>query len=153
LALAGGVPARRVEEVLVLVELEAAARERVGTYSLGMRQRLSLAGALLGDPGILVLDEPANGLDPTGVRWLRALLRTLAAEGRAVLVSSHGLAEMEHTADTVVIIARGRLVAAGRLEDITRRAGTRQGPEPARAPLLEEAFVDLIAGSAQEKLP
>ena len=110
LAAAAGIPRSRVDEVLALVELSAAATRRVKGYSLGMRQRLGLAAALLGDPEVLVLDEPANGLDPAGIRWLRDLLRSLAAEGRTILVSSHVLAEMAQTADRVVIIHRGRLV-------------------------------------------
>ncbi len=110
LARAADLPEARVGEVLRLVGLEAAADRRAGGYSLGMRQRLGLATALLGDPAVLVLDEPANGLDPQGIRWLRGLLRGLAAEGRAVLVSSHGLAEVARTADEVVVIHRGRSV-------------------------------------------
>jgi ABC-2 type transport system ATP-binding protein len=144
-ALTGGVAYRQVEEVLALVGLEGAAHRRVGTYSLGMRQRLNLAGALLGNPGALVLDEPANGLDPEGVRWLRDFLRGLATEGRAVLVSSHGLAEMEHTADVFVILAHGRLKAVGRLDEIAARTGTDGRSGPGNGPLLEEAFLQLIA--------
>jgi ABC-2 type transport system ATP-binding protein len=106
-----GIPDARVDEVLGLVDLSGAARRRVRGYSLGMRQRLGLAAALLGDPAVLVLDEPANGLDPDGVRWLRALLRGLGGQGRTVLVSSHLLAELAQTADDVVVIDRGRLVA------------------------------------------
>ena len=93
------------------MDLAAAADRRVGGFSLGMRQRLALASALLGDPAVLILDEPANGLDPVGIHWLRGFLRALAADGRTVLVSSHGLAEMARTADRVVIIDGGRLVA------------------------------------------
>ena len=107
LAAAAGMPRSRVEEVLALVELSAAAKKRVKGYSLGMRQRLGLATALLGDPEVLVLDEPANGLDPAGIRWLRDFLRSLAAEGRTILVSSHVLAEVAQTVDRVVIIHRG----------------------------------------------
>ena len=118
LALAGGVPDARVGEVLALVELEQASRMRVGTYSLGMRQRLGLAAALLGEPELLVLDEPANGLDPAGVHWLRGFLRRFADGGGTVLVSSHILAEAARTVDHVVIIHRGRLVAAGRLDEV-----------------------------------
>jgi ABC-2 type transport system ATP-binding protein len=108
LALAAEIPSGRVEEVLALVEIEAAADRRVRTYSLGMRQRLGLAGALLGEPDLLVLDEPANGLDPAGVQWLRRFLRWFAEQGRTVLVSSHMLAEAAQTVDQVVIIDRGR---------------------------------------------
>jgi ABC-2 type transport system ATP-binding protein len=102
-----------------VVELEGAGDKRVKTYSLGMRQRLSLAGALLGDPRALVLDEPANGLDPQGIRWLREFLRTQASEGRTVLVSSHVLAEMAQTVDEVLVISRGKLVAQGSLDELT----------------------------------
>jgi ABC-2 type transport system ATP-binding protein len=118
-ALAGGVAAERIDEVLEVVGLSPQRRRRVGTCSLGQRQRLGLAGALLGDPPVLVLDEPANGLDPEGVHWLRGLLRRLAGEGRAVLVSSHNLAEVAQTADDVVIVHCGRLVASGALADVT----------------------------------
>jgi ABC-2 type transport system ATP-binding protein len=112
-----------VEEVLALVELEAVADRRVKTYSLGMRQRLALAGALLGGPEVLVLDEPANALDPAGVRWLRQFLRRFAEQGGTVLVSSHMLAEAGQTVDQVVIIDRGRLVATGRLVRLAARTG------------------------------
>ena len=121
-ARAAGLPHSRVEEVLRLVELEGAAGRRAGGYSLGMRQRLGLATALLGDPEVLVADEPANGLDPQGIRWLRDFLRGLAAEGRTVLVSSHVLAEVSQTADDVVIINRGRLVLQGPMEEVVARA-------------------------------
>jgi ABC-2 type transport system ATP-binding protein len=119
LALAADLPPGRVEEVLELVELRDAAKRRVRTYSLGMRQRLGLAAALLGDPELLILDEPANGLDPAGVRWLRNFLQMLAAEGRTVLVSSHLLAEVAQTVDHVVIIDHGHLLARGRLDELT----------------------------------
>ena len=112
------VPDSRVDEVLALVGLTEAAGRRVGGFSLGMRQRLGLAGALLADPTVLLLDEPANGLDPEGIAWLRGLLRHLAAEGRTVLVSSHVLSEFEQTVDDVVIIARGRLVHASSLAEL-----------------------------------
>ena len=123
LAKAAGVPAARTEELLQLVALADAANRRAGGYSLGMRQRLGLAAALLGDPRVLVLDEPANGLDPQGIRWLRDFLRSLAREGRAVLVSSHVLAEVSQTADDVVVINRGRSVAQGTLTDLIARSG------------------------------
>ena len=135
LALAAGVPQSRVDDVLRLVELDGAGGKRVKTYSLGMRQRLSLAGALLGDPRALVLDEPANGLDPQGIRWLRDFLRAQAAEGRTVLVSSHVLAEMAQTVDEVVVISRGRLVAQGSLDELTAGAEAPvwvRTPEPER---------------------
>lgn len=110
LAATDGIPKARVDDVLALVGLGEAAQRRVGGYSLGMRQRLALAAALLGDPPVLLLDEPANGLDPEGIAWLRAFLRYLAGQGRTVLVSSHVLSEVQQTADEIVIIARGRLV-------------------------------------------
>jgi ABC-2 type transport system ATP-binding protein len=119
LAKAAGLPAGRVGKVLEQVGLAAAGRRRVGGFSLGMRQRLGLAAALLGDPEVLVLDEPANGLDPEGVHWLRGLVRGLADQGRTVLVSSHLLAEVAQTIDRVVIIDRGRLVAQSTLADLT----------------------------------
>ena len=118
-ALAGGAAPHRVDEVLGLVDLTGAADRRVGQFSLGMRQRLALATALLCDPEILILDEPANGLDPEGVHWLRTLLRHLAEEGRTVLVSSHILAEVAQTVDSVVILDRGRLVTESNLADLT----------------------------------
>jgi ABC-2 type transport system ATP-binding protein len=111
----------RVDEALRLVELQAAARRHVKGYSLGMRQRLGLAAALLGDPELLVLDEPANGLDPEGVRWLRDFLRAFASQGRTVLISSHQLAEVAQTVDQVLIISRGRLVIESSLEQLTAR--------------------------------
>lgn len=120
-ATAAGIPETRVGEVLEAVGLTGAAEGRAGGYSLGMRQRLSLAAALLGDPEVLVLDEPANGLDPQGIRWLREYLRWLARQGRTVLVSSHVLAEVEHTVDEVVIIAGGRLVLQAPLAEVTGR--------------------------------
>jgi ABC-2 type transport system ATP-binding protein len=123
LASAAGLPTGRVDEVLRLVELDGAGRRRVKGYSLGMRQRLSLAGALLGDPRGLVLDEPANGLDPQGIRWLRDFLRARAAEGRTVLISSHVLAEVSQTVDEVLVVSRGRLVAQGTVDELTAGAG------------------------------
>jgi ABC-2 type transport system ATP-binding protein len=118
MALAAGIDPARCEELLGLVGLGELADRRVGGYSLGMRQRLALAQALLGDPPVLLLDEPANGLDPAGIAWLRGFLRTLAGEGRTVLVSSHVLAEVQQTVDDVVVIARGRLVRQGALSEI-----------------------------------
>src|SRR4051794_2038410 len=123
LAAMAKLPASRVDEVLDLVELKGAAGRRAGKYSMGMRQRLALAATLLGDPQGLVLDEPANGLDPQGIRWLRGFLRSRATEGRTVLVSSHVLAEVAQTVDDVVVISRGRLVHQGSIADFTRRAG------------------------------
>ena len=120
LAQAAGVPVPRVDEVLATVGLAEFSRRRVGNFSLGMRQRLGLAQALLGDPSVLILDEPANGLDPAGIAWLRGFLRALAAEGRTVLVSSHVLSEVQQTVDDVVVIADGRLVTQGPLAELER---------------------------------
>jgi len=126
-ALASGVPMSRVEETLDIVGLTDVARRRVGKFSLGMRQRLQLATALLGDPEILILDEPANGLDPQGIQWLRTFIRSQAAAGHAVLVSSHLLSEMEETVDDVVIISQGKLVLQTTLADMAAQAGTGTG--------------------------
>jgi ABC-2 type transport system ATP-binding protein len=139
LAAAGDVPDRRVEELLELVDLTSAASRRVGGYSLGMRQRLGLAAALLGDPAVLVLDEPANGLDPLGVHWLRGLLRRFGDEGRTVLVSSHQLAELAQTVDDVIVIDRGRLVARGPLSSLTGD-GDRS---------LEDLFFELVSATTE----
>ena len=123
LARAAGVPRGRVEEVLAFVDLEEAAGRRVGGYSHGMRQRLALAGALLGDPPVLVLDEPATGLDPAGMAWLRRLLGDWAAQGRTVLFSSHVLAEVELVADRLVIIDRGHVVRQGAAAELVGSEG------------------------------
>src|SRR3954469_24529069 len=123
LAAEGGIPLSRADELLELVDLGGAARRRSGGFSLGMTQRLGLAAALLGDPQILMLDEPANGLDPEGIRWLRDFLRTLAAEGRAILVSSHVLAEVAQTADDVVVIHKGRSIVQSPLGELMARSG------------------------------
>ena len=131
LATAAGLPRSRVDEVLTLVELTAGGRRRVKGYSLGMRQRLGLAAAMLGDPEVLVLDEPANGLDPAGIRWLRDLLRALAAQGRTILVSSHVLAEVAQTVDRVVIIHRGRLIQQASIAEVLAGA---QGATRVRTP-------------------
>jgi ABC-2 type transport system ATP-binding protein len=122
LAAQSGIPRKRVEEVLELVAMKEPAKRRVGGYSMGMRQRLGLAAALLGEPELLVLDEPANGLDPAGIRWLRDLLRSLASRGSTILVSSHVLAEVEQIADEVVIIHRGRFVAHSSTAELAARA-------------------------------
>ncbi|HSZ41764.1 MAG TPA: ATP-binding cassette domain-containing protein [Trebonia sp.] len=122
-AAAADVDQSRVDDVLSLVDLDGAAGRRIGGFSLGMRQRLGLATALLADPDILILDEPTNGLDPEGVRWLRDLLRGFAAEGGTVLVSSHLLAEVAQTVDSVVIIQRGRLVRQGPIAELTADGG------------------------------
>jgi ABC-2 type transport system ATP-binding protein len=141
-ALSGGLPAARVNEVLDLVELTDAADRRVGAYSLGMRQRLGLATALLGDPAVLVADEPANGLDPEGIAWLRRFLRTTADAGRTVLISSHLLAEVARTADRIVVVSEGRLRFDGDLAELAGPAG------PGDADALEEAFLRLTIGVA-----
>jgi ABC-2 type transport system ATP-binding protein len=138
LAAMAGLPRSRVDEVLKLVELDAAARRRAGKYSLGMRQRLGLAATLLGDPRVLILDEPANGLDPQGIRWLRDFLRSMAAEGRTVLVSSHVLAEVAQTVDDVVVIHRGKLVDQGPVGRLT--AGGHVVVRSPRADQLREAL-------------
>jgi ABC-2 type transport system ATP-binding protein len=143
LAAATGAPPGRVDEVLALVRLEQWGRRKVKTYSLGMRQRLSLACALLGDPEVLVLDEPANGLDPEGIRWLRDLLRSLSAEGRTILISSHVLAEIAQTVDDVAIIQRGRLVAHAPLADLTTQGA---GGVRVRTPTAER-LRDLLGGA------
>jgi ABC-2 type transport system ATP-binding protein len=142
LAAATGAPRERVDEMLALVRLEQWGRRKVRTYSLGMRQRLSLACALLGDPEVLVLDEPANGLDPEGIRWLRDLLRSLSAKGRTILISSHVLAEIAQTVDDVAIIQHGRLLAHAPLAELTTQAA---GGVRVRTPTAER-LRDLLAG-------
>jgi ABC-2 type transport system ATP-binding protein len=142
---------RRVDELLQLVGLTGAANKRVKTYSLGMRQRLTIAGALLGDPDVLLLDEPANGLDPEGIRWLRGFLRTMAGQGRTVFVSSHVLSEVAQLADRVVIIHRGRLISHTSLDEILARAagGVRvRTPDAARfRDLLAAAGIDVAVST------
>ena len=135
IAAAAGLPRSRVDEVLDMVELTPARDRRVKGYSMGMRQRLALGAALLGDPKILMLDEPANGLDPQGMRWLRDILVALAAEGRAVLISSHVLSEVEQTVDSVVVIGAGRLVMQGPLAELVK--GDRR-PVLVRSPRADE---------------
>ena len=137
---AAGIPDSRADEVLRTVELQAAGRRRVKGYSLGMRQRLGLAAALLGDPELLILDEPANGLDPEGVRWLRDFLRAFASEGRTVLVSSHVLAEVAQTVDQVLIINRGRLVVESSLQQLTTRVGATVRVRTPRPEQLQESL-------------
>jgi ABC-2 type transport system ATP-binding protein len=138
LAASNGIPRRRVDEVLAIVGLEAVAGRRAGKLSLGMAQRLGIAAALLGDPEVLLLDEPVNGLDPEGIRWIRDLLRSLAARGSAVLVSSHLIGEMALTADHLVVIGRGRLLADTSVAELSAGSSS-----------LEQAFLDLTAGSAE----
>src|SRR6185295_19083929 len=140
LSRAAGLHDSRVDEVMGLVELTGAAKRRVKGYSLGMRQRLGLAAALLGEPELLILDEPANGLDPEGVRWLRDFLRAYAAEGRTVFVSSHVLAEVAQTVDQVLIINRGRLVVESPLAELTARVGGAVRVRTPKPQQLEQAL-------------
>jgi ABC-2 type transport system ATP-binding protein len=133
-AAAAGIVDSRVDEVLEMVELTDAADKRMKNYSLGMKQRLALAGAILGDPEILILDEPANGLDPAGIAWLRKFLRKLAEGGRTILVSSHQLAEMQNTVDDVIIINKGKLIASGSMKEVIGDGS------------LEDAFLALTGG-------
>ncbi len=142
LAQANGIPARRVEEVLEIVGLAEVARRRVGGFSLGMSQRLGIAAALLGDPEILMFDEPVNGLDPEGILWIRTLMRGLAAEGRTVFVSSHLMSEMAQTADHLIVIGRGRLIADTGTQEFIGRSSrryvrVRAGDLPRLAALIE----------------
>ncbi len=143
LAAASRIPFSRVEEVLEMVELTGDARRRVKGYSLGMRQRLALAAALLGDPRILILDEPANGLDPQGMRWLRGLLRGQAAAGRTVLVSSHLLSEISQTADELVVIREGKLISQTSLAEFTTGDSGRIR--------VQAAKLDDLAGALKER--
>jgi ABC-2 type transport system ATP-binding protein len=140
-ALAASADESRIEDVLDLVQLSGSAGRRIGGFSLGMRQRLALAAALLPDPEILILDEPTNGLDPEGVRWLRGLLRGFAAEGGTVLLSSHLLAEAAQTIDSVVILDHGRLVAQGPLAELTGTGGASAGTS------LEDTFLKLTGAA------
>ena len=148
-ALAGRIDPARVDAVLELVELTSAAERRVGGFSLGMRQRLGLAAALLGDPEVLILDEPANGLDPEGVRWLRAFLRGLGRQGRTVLVSSHLLAEVAQTADRVVVLDHGRLVTQSSLAELM--AGASQVVR-VRSPRVGDLHAALLADGARSRV-
>jgi ABC-2 type transport system ATP-binding protein len=132
LAASNAIGRRRVEEVLAITGIEKAADRRAGKFSLGMSQRLGIAAALLGDPGVLLLDEPVNGLDPEGIRWIRNLLKNLAAQGRTVLVSSHLISEIAHTADALIVIGHGRLLAQTTVAQLSARSGS-----------LEEAFFQL----------
>jgi ABC-2 type transport system ATP-binding protein len=141
LAKTNGIGRRRVDEVLGLVGLAEVARKRSKGFSLGMRQRLGIAAALLGDPQILMFDEPVNGLDPEGILWIRTLMRSLAAEGRTVFVSSHLMSEMEHTADHLLVIGRGRLLADCGMAEFTTRGSSRVS--------LEQAYFEPTAGSVQ----
>ncbi|CAN5164166.1 ABC transporter ATP-binding protein [soil metagenome] len=136
IAASNAIPAKRVDDVLGIVGLDAVGAKKAGTLSLGMSQRLGIAAALLGDPPVLMFDEPVNGLDPEGIRWVRTLMRDLAAEGRTVFVSSHLLAEMANTADRLVVIGRGRLVAATSVDAFV--AGSRADVVRVRSPQLEQ---------------
>jgi ABC-2 type transport system ATP-binding protein len=138
LAASNAIPLSRVDEVLDMVGLAGVAHRRAGGFSLGMSQRLGIAAALLGDPGVLLLDEPVNGLDPQGIRWIRDLLRSLAAEGRTVLVSSHLISEMALMAEHLVVIGGGRLLADATLEEVSAGAGS-----------LEDAFFQLTSGTTE----
>lgn len=155
MCIVAGLPERRADDVLELVGLRDAARRKVRGYSLGMRQRLGLAQALLGDPRILILDEPANGLDPDGIRWLRGMLRALADQGRTVLISSHQLNEVQEVADRVVILNRGRLVRAGSIAELT--AGTDRvvvrTPNPAGLRAAVERAVGAHPGQVVDLAP
>jgi ABC-2 type transport system ATP-binding protein len=138
LAVSNGIPRRRVNDVLEITGMQNAADRRAGKFSLGMAQRLGIAAALLGDPGVLLLDEPVNGLDPEGIRWIRGLLKNLAAHGRTVLVSSHLISEVAQTADRLIVIGRGRLLAQTTVAELSARASS-----------LEEAFFQLTDGSTE----
>jgi ABC-2 type transport system ATP-binding protein len=156
LARGNGLPRRRVRQVLEEVGLAGAARRRVGGFSLGMRQRLGIASALLGDPPVLMFDEPVNGLDPEGVRWMRDLFRRLAAEGRTVLVSSHLMSEMQNTADRLVVVGRGSLIAEETVAEFAAR-GTRarvtvRTPEPVRLAAALTAAGAVAAADGHEAL-
>jgi ABC-2 type transport system ATP-binding protein len=138
LAASNAIPDRRVEEVLGIVGLESVGRRRAGKFSLGMAQRLGIAAALLGDPGIVILDEPVNGLDPEGIRWVRGLLKSLAAEGRTVLISSHLISEVAQTADELLVIGRGRLLAHTTVAELSATASS-----------LEDAFFRLTESASE----
>ena len=138
LAASNDIPRRRVSDVLEITGLQMAADRRAVKFSLGMAQRLGIAAALLGDPGVLVLDEPVNGLDPEGIRWIRNLLKSLAAQGRTVLISSHLISEVAQTADHLIVIGQGRLLAQTTVAGLSARSHS-----------LEEAFFQLTEGSAE----
>jgi ABC-2 type transport system ATP-binding protein len=150
-AAAAGIPMERCDEVLELVGLGSAARKRVGQFSLGMRQRLGIAQALLGDPKVLLLDEPANGLDPEGIQWVRQLLRHLADQGRAVLVSSHLLGEVARLVDDVIVIRRGRIVTQAPVAQLTGASGGSIAVASADDPRLASALTE--AGARVEIVP
>ena len=154
---AAGLPRERADEALALVGLTPAAQRKFKGYSLGMRQRLGIAAAMLGDPSVLILDEPANGLDPEGIRWMRDLLKTLAAEGRTVLVSSHLLSEMQQLADDVVILAAGRLIRQGPVDEVLGSMGAAahvrvRTPDPAGLTAALAQFTPAITTQADGAL-
>jgi ABC-2 type transport system ATP-binding protein len=138
LAASNSIPRQRVSDVLEITGLDQAADRRAGKFSLGMAQRLGIAAALLGDPGVLLLDEPVNGLDPQGIRWIRTLLKNLAAHGRTVLISSHLISEIAQTADQLIVIGRGRLLAQTTVAELSAASAS-----------LEEAFFKLTEASAE----
>ena len=147
LALTNGIPRARIDEVLDMVGLTEVAHQRAGKYSLGMGQRLGIAAALLGDPGVLLFDEPINGLDPEGIRWARYLLRDLAAEGRTVLVSSHLISEMSLTAERLVVIGRGTLIAEMSVSEFTSQSA----PDTVRVVTpMTESFVNALQEAGAE---
>jgi ABC-2 type transport system ATP-binding protein len=147
LALTNGIPRARIDEVLDMVGLTEVAQQRAGKYSLGMGQRLGIAAALLGDPGVLLFDEPINGLDPEGIRWARYLLRDLAAEGRTVLVSSHLISEMSLTAERLVVIGRGTLIAEMSVSEFTSQSA----PDTVRVVTpMTESFVNALQEAGAE---
>ncbi len=152
LAHSQGLPASRVDEVIALAGLESAARRKAGGYSLGMRQRLGIAAALLGDPAVLIFDEPFNGMDPEGIVWMKGFLRSLAAQGRAVLVSSHLLSELqalltEDGADHLVVVGRGKVIADTTVADLIAAASSKATGR--RATTLEEAYMELTSQSVE----
>ena len=136
--MSNGIPRRRVNDVLEITGMQKAAERRAGKFSLGMAQRLGIAAALLGDPAVLLLDEPVNGLDPEGIRWIRGLLKNLASHGRTVLISSHLISEIAQTADQLIVIGQGRLLAQTTVAELSARSGS-----------LEEAFFKLTEGSTE----
>jgi len=138
LAASNAIPRGRVDEVLEITGMATAADRRAGKFSLGMAQRLGIAAALLGDPAVLLLDEPVNGLDPEGIRWIRGLLKNLAADGRTVFISSHLISEVAQTADQLIVIGQGRLLAQTTVAGLSARGSS-----------LEEAFFQLTEGSAE----
>jgi len=138
LAASNAIPPRRISDVLEITGMGTAADRRAGKFSLGMAQRLGIAAALLGDPGVLLLDEPVNGLDPEGIRWIRGLLKNLAAHGRTVLISSHLISEVAQTADRLIVIGQGRLLAQTTVAELSSRSSS-----------LEEAFFELTDGSTE----